>query len=91
LAPSNARNGDYLVQIQGIARAVVLRRDDASMSIVGTAMLAENSEKARAAKETDMKRDSVFASGDFEVNEVDKVEMFIDVAIAYQLLDWADY
>jgi hypothetical protein len=90
LAPSNARKGDYLVQIQGIARAVVLRRDDASMSIVGTAILAENSERARAAKETNMGRESIFASADFEVDEVDKVEMFIDVAIAYQLLDWAD-
>jgi hypothetical protein len=94
LAPSNARKGDYLVQIQGIARAVVLRKDGVglhtSMSIVGTTILAENSERARAAKETDLERDLGFASADFEVDEVDKVEMFIDVTIAYQLLDWAD-
>jgi hypothetical protein len=91
MAPSNARKGDYLVQIQGITRAVVLRRDDASMSIVGTAILAENSDRARVANKTDLERNLGFASADFEVNEVDKVEMFIDVAIAYQLLDWADY
>jgi hypothetical protein len=88
LAPAEARTGDYICLIHGIKRAVVLRKHNERLIIVGTAAMAANRWKAKRVIEEDDKSTSSFEAAEFEsISSDDRVDLFMDVAMAYQLLD----
>jgi hypothetical protein len=82
LVPPSARIGDYICQIHGIEKAVVVRRDGSTLRIVGTSVVAEN---ARTAKE-------IGGTGKFGTSKVTSLadegglDLFVDIATAYELL-----
>jgi hypothetical protein len=87
LAPPNACVGDYVIQIHGVERALVLRNDNnGSTRLVGTAVLAENCERARATKEKRRKTSPTFGISNFAFRRDETVELSMDAAVAYQLL-----
>lgn len=56
------------------------------MTIVGTAVLAENYDKGRRTRETHREKGIKFGTPSFQFREDEAVEMVLDVAIAYHLL-----
>ena len=86
LAPPNAQYGDYILQVQGITRALVIRMCGRVLTIVGTAVLAENHEKGRLTRETYAEKGIRFGTAEFAYREADSVEIVLDVAVAYHLL-----
>lgn len=86
LAPSVARAGDYVLQVQGVQRALIIRREDLILKVVGTAVLAENKDIGRATREKQEEKEIKFGMPDFILREDDAIELIVDVAIAYHLL-----
>ena len=88
LAPADARVGDYVFLIHGIEKAVVVRKEEGRVRVVGTAAHAENRYVARAVKDGDLKREKTFGTTDLEfINSEDRLDLFVDVATAYQLMN----
>ena len=56
------------------------------LTIVGTAVLAENHDKGHLTRETCAKKGIRFGTAEFVYHEADSVEMVLDVAVAYHLL-----
>ncbi|TAQ85358.1 hypothetical protein B7494_g6324 [Chlorociboria aeruginascens] len=86
LVPPSARVGDFICRVNGIQKAVILRKANGVLKVVGTAIMAENSYKAREAKEKYRTIRPDFQTPEFEVLDTNKLSIYIDVAIAYQLL-----
>lgn len=86
IAPPEAQEGDYVCQVQGIAKALIVRKRT-GLRIVGTAVMAENKFLARA------RRDSVLLGSKFgiarfdSIHPDDRLDLFLDVATAYELLN----
>ena len=56
MTPPGARIGDYIVQINGIGKSVIVRlEEDGSFKLIGTALMAENCERARAKRDMRMR------------------------------------
>jgi hypothetical protein len=85
LAPLGALIGDYICQIHGIEKAAVVRRENSSLRIVGTAVLAENSFHARKAEEAEGKPKFGTAAVT-SLADRGGLDLFIDVATAYELM-----
>lgn len=86
LAPPEARIGDLVLQIHGIERAVLVRNDNGLLRLVGTVVLAENRDRARAARRESAKRHLKFGAANFAPGGPGTINLSLDVAIAYQLL-----
>ncbi|KAH7409564.1 hypothetical protein BKA64DRAFT_570701 [Cadophora sp. MPI-SDFR-AT-0126] len=87
ILPAGAREGDYLYQIQGITQVIVVRKEQSYCCIIGTAVLAETLEKARALRE-DCGQSLPFQKADFAtISESESLNLYIDIAKAYLLLD----
>jgi hypothetical protein len=86
LAPPATRVGDYILQVQGVTRALVVRNENRRLTVVGTAVVAENHDKGRLTRETHAEKGGRFRTPEFEYREAYAVEMVLDVAIAYHLL-----
>jgi len=86
LAPPEARIGDLVLQIHGIERAVLVRNDNGLLRLVGIVVLAENRERARAARRESAKRHLKFGAANFAPGGPSTTNLSLDVAIAYQLL-----
>jgi len=96
LAPPIALVGDYVCQIHGLKKAVIVRpkmasapkrvkRGAKSFEIIGTAGLAQNSAIARAAKDNAVPK---FAEANFDyLKEEDTFELLVDMPFAYSLLE----
>lgn len=85
VAPSVARAGDYILQLQGVQRALIVRKEDPILTIVGTAVLAENKDIGRVTREK-QENEIKLGTPDFIFREADAIELVVDVAIAYHLL-----
>jgi hypothetical protein len=86
LAPPKAQVGDYVLEVLGVERALVVREDGPDLTIVGTAVLAENKENGRATRKNRPDGGVKFEAPDFEFQGGDAIEIVLDVAIAYYLL-----
>lgn len=86
LAPPTARVGDYVLEVLGIERGLIVREEGLKLTIVGTTVLAENKEKGRATRKSHPEGGIKFGVPDFEFQGGDGVEIVLDVAIAYHLL-----
>lgn len=86
LAPPDTQFGDYILQVQGVTHALVIRMCGRVLTIVGTAVLAENHDKGRLTRETYAEKGIRFGTAEFVYREADSVEMVLDVAVAYHLL-----
>jgi hypothetical protein len=90
LVSPKARVGDFICQIHGIKRAIVVRRDDLTMRVIGTGAMAQNHSKARAARDAVEQPKKEFDRANFAENHVgnaDRLDLYLDVGLAYQLLD----
>jgi hypothetical protein len=85
LAPLGARIGDYICQIHGVEKVAVVRREQSSLRIVGTAVLAENAFHARKAKEIEGKPKFGTSTVTF-LADGGGLDLFVDVATAYELM-----
>lgn len=89
LGPSVARVGDYLCEIVGIKRAVIIRGNKNKLSFIGTAGLAQQAPDARESrKKAPGEESSPFGLPKFTFPKPeDTVDLYIYVPLAYQLLD----
>jgi len=88
LAPPTASVGDFVCQIHSIERAVLVRKDNEMLRIVGTAALADNHHRVKVKKLDDSSTRPKFEAAEFEsISSGDRVDLFMDVALAYQLLN----
>ncbi|KAH6682778.1 hypothetical protein B0J14DRAFT_467697 [Halenospora varia] len=87
LGPSAAQVGDYVCQIQGLEKAIILRRENKRLKIVGTAGLAHSFHEIRAknAREEEVDTSCKFAVADYS-SETNMVYLFVDMPLAYDLL-----
>ena len=86
IAPPEAQEGDYVCQVQGIEKALIIRKR-IGLRIVGTAVMAENKHLARA-KRNSAVRGSKFGIAQFDsIHPDDRLDLFMDVATAYELLN----
>ncbi|KAH8687371.1 hypothetical protein BGZ60DRAFT_363251 [Tricladium varicosporioides] len=87
LGPSAAQVGDYICQLQGLEKAVILRRKDLNMSIIGTAGLALSHHKiaARNASEEEVDLSCKFAVAD-NTERSNALYLHVDLPLAYDLL-----
>lgn len=86
LAPPEAQEGDYVCQVQGIAKALIVRKCT-GLRIIGTAVMAENKFLARAARDS-AQINSTFGTAQFDsIHPSDRIDLFMDVATAYELLN----
>jgi len=86
LAPPEAQEGDYVCQIQGISKAVIVRKR-VGFRVVGTGVMAENKFLARVRKES-AQVCSTFGTAEFgTIHYEDKLDLFLDIATAYELLN----
>ena len=86
LAPPEAQEGDYVCQIQGITKALVVRKR-VGFRIIGTAVLAENKFLARARRDS-ARPYSTFGIAEFDtIHYEDRIDLCLDVATAYELLN----
>ena len=86
LAPPKAQVGDYVLEVLGAERALVVRGEGPDLTIVGTAVLAENKEKGRATRKNHPEGGVKFGAPDFEFQGGDAIEIVLDIGIAYYLL-----
>ncbi|KAG9240622.1 heterokaryon incompatibility protein-domain-containing protein, partial [Calycina marina] len=92
LVPPEAEEGDYICQVQGISKALIVRKH-VGVRIIGTAVMAENNFLARERRDMPQKsRNSAqvysrFGIAQFEkIHMEDRLDVFVDVATAYGLL-----
>jgi len=86
LAPPEAQKGDYVCQVQGIAKALIVRKR-AGLRIIGTAVMAENKFPARARRDSPS-LSSKFGTAQFGIiHPDDRLDLFLDIGTAYQLLN----
>lgn len=87
ILPAGACEGDYLYQIQGITQVIVVRKEQSYCCIVGTAVIAETLENARATRD-DCGQSLPFQKSEFAIiPEGESLNLYIDIAKAYLLLD----
>jgi hypothetical protein len=88
LAPPEGRVGDYILQVHGIERAIIVRKAKMSLDIVGAAVLAENHGRGRAmaVREKQEKKETKFGCAHFDFSESDAIDVMLDAGIAYYLL-----
>lgn len=87
ISPPGAREGDLICQIHGITRTVVVRKYKSYYRIIGTAVVSEDLQSARAMRDTQEKA-LPFQKAMFDTVEAeDRLDLYFDVARAYQLLD----
>jgi hypothetical protein len=60
LAPFRTRVGDYICLVHGTQKAVVVRKEEGKVRLIGTAVAAANRHITRAAKDEDAKREKIF-------------------------------
>jgi hypothetical protein len=86
LAPPEAQEGDYVFQVQGITKALIVRKRT-GLRIVGTVVVAENKFVARQ-RMNNTHRSSKFGTAQFDsIHPDDRLDLILDVATAYELLD----
>lgn len=86
IAPPEAQEGDYVCQVQGIAKALIIRKRT-GLRIIGTAGMAENKFLARARRDSAL-LGSKFGIAQFDsIHPDDRLDLFLDVATAYELLN----
>jgi hypothetical protein len=86
LAPQEAQEGDYVCQVQGIVKALIVRKRT-GVRIIGTAVMAENKFLARARRDSAQDY-STFGTAQFgSIHPTDRIDLFIDIATAYELLN----
>jgi Heterokaryon incompatibility protein (HET) len=86
LAPPEAQEGDYICQVQGIAKALIVRKR-IGLRIVGTAVMAENTVLGRSRRDS-APLHSKFGTARFDtIHSDDRLDLFLDVATAYELLN----
>lgn len=91
LAPPEAQEGDYICQIQGITKALIVRRalidrKRVVFRIVGTAVMAENKSLARVRRKN-IAHLSRFGIARFDtIGWHEKLDVFIDIGTAFDLL-----
>jgi hypothetical protein len=79
---------DYLCQIHGLEKAVVVRYDPEAglLGLVATAALAHNRNRARSPK-GDLNSSAKFETAHFHfIPDTEDLELFMSVAMVYQLL-----
>jgi hypothetical protein len=87
LAPSRTRVGDYICLIHGTQKAVVVRKEEGKVRVIGTAVAAENRHIARAAKNEDARREKIFGTAKLKfIDSSSRLDLFVDIATAYQLM-----
>lgn len=86
LAPPEARVGDYILQIHGIQRAIIVRKTKTSLDIVGAAVLAEAQWRDRTRRMKKEVKETKFGKADFEFSDTDAIDVVLDAGIAYYLL-----
>ncbi|KAH7319034.1 heterokaryon incompatibility protein-domain-containing protein [Rhexocercosporidium sp. MPI-PUGE-AT-0058] len=86
LAPPETQEGDFVCQVQGITKAVIVRKR-IGLGIVGTAVVAENKFLARARRDS-QRQYYTFGTAQFDlINTDDRIDLSLDIATAYDLLN----
>lgn len=91
LAPSGTRVGDYICDVHGIEKAVVVRKEEGKVRVVGTAATAENQYIAREIRDKGGRRQKVFGTTHLDysldyINDESRLDLYVDIATAYQLI-----
>jgi hypothetical protein len=86
LVPPAAQVGDYICQVHSLKKAIVVRRTENLLEIVGTTGLALNCQKGQATR-TD-KHFPKFSQADFScLTSGDTLDLLVDMPFSYSLMD----
>jgi hypothetical protein len=90
LGPPNTQVGDYILQMDGVQQALVVRRQAGRVKVVGMAILAEGTQDGRRLRAEDAEHGVMFGTPRFtfhpHLRDAEEVEVVLDVAIMYHLL-----
>jgi len=86
LAPPEAQEGDYVCQIQGVTKALIVRKR-VGLRVIGTGVMAENKFLARIRRDSAQVR-SIFSAAEFSaIHHNDRLGLTLDIATVYELLN----
>jgi hypothetical protein len=87
LAPHKSRVGDYICLVHGTQKAIVVRKEEGKVRVIGTGAAAENRYKAKASKEDNINTGKRFGTTNLKfINSENRLDLYVDIATAYQLM-----
>jgi hypothetical protein len=73
--------------VHGTQKAIVVRKEEGKVRVIGTGAAAENRYKAEASKEDDVNTGKRFGTTRLTfINPENRLDLYVDIATAYQLM-----